>query len=86
MTSKQRAKLRALANSIEPIILIGKEGITDNLLKQVDDALTARELIKGQHTEALRAFSKRSAAFAGGKDGGGACAVHRQKIRAIPPQ
>ena len=47
MTSKQRAKLRALANSIEPIILIGKEGITDNLLKQVDDALTARELIKG---------------------------------------
>ncbi len=47
MTSKQRARLRAMANSIQPILLIGKGGITDNLLKQADDALTARELIKG---------------------------------------
>ena len=47
MTSKQRAKLRAMANSLEPIIFIGKEGITENLLRQVEDALVARELVKG---------------------------------------
>lgn len=46
ITSKERAKLRALANSIETILQIGKGGITDNLIKQVDEALTARQLIK----------------------------------------
>ena len=46
MTSKQRAFLRSLANSITPIFQIGKNGISDNLIKQVDDALEARELIK----------------------------------------
>ena len=47
MTSSERAKLRGIANGLEPIIHIGKEGITPALLKQADDALTARELIKG---------------------------------------
>ena len=47
ITSKQRAYLRSLANPLEPILHVGKEGIGDNLLKQADDALTARELIKG---------------------------------------
>ncbi len=46
MTSKDRAQLRSLANTIEPIFQIGKSGISDNLIKQVDDALEARELIK----------------------------------------
>ncbi len=46
MTSKQRAYLRGLANTIEPIFQVGKSGITDNFIKQVDDALEARELIK----------------------------------------
>ena len=46
MTSKQRAKLRGLANTIDTIFQIGKGGVTDALIKQVDDALTARELIK----------------------------------------
>ncbi len=46
MTSKERAALRARANSLEPIIQIGKEGISDNLISQIDDALDARELIK----------------------------------------
>ncbi len=46
MTSKQRAYLRSLANSITAILQIGKNGINDNLIKQVDDALEARELIK----------------------------------------
>ena len=46
LTSKQRAQLRGLANGIDTIVHIGKDGITDNLVKQTDDALEARELIK----------------------------------------
>ena len=45
-TTKQRAQLRALANPLEVILQVGKGGIIDTLVKQVDDALTARELIK----------------------------------------
>ena len=46
LTGKQRAQLRAMANELEPIVHIGKEGIGDNLVKQANDALEARELIK----------------------------------------
>lgn len=46
MTSKERAQWRAKANSLEPVIQIGKDGIGPNLVTQVDDALDARELIK----------------------------------------
>ena len=46
LTSKQRAQLRGIANSIDTIVHIGKDGINDNLIKQANDALEARELIK----------------------------------------
>lgn len=46
MTSKERAAWRAKANSLEPVIQLGKEGISDNLITQIDDTLDARELIK----------------------------------------
>ena len=46
MTSKQRAKLRSMANSLETIMQIGKGGINENTYKAVEDALLARELIK----------------------------------------
>ena len=46
MTTRQRAALRAMCNTMEPILHIGKEGINDNLVKQCWDALEARELIK----------------------------------------
>ena len=46
MTSKERAYLRGLANTIDAIFQIGKGGISDVLLEQLDKALEARELIK----------------------------------------
>ena len=46
LTSKQRARLRACANQTETILQIGKDGINEKLIVQVEDALTARELIK----------------------------------------
>ena len=51
LTSKQRAQLRGLANSIDTILIVGKDGIGDNLVKQANDALEARELIKGRVLE-----------------------------------
>ena len=46
LTSKQRAQLRSIANGIDTIVHIGKDGINDNLVKQANDALEAREIIK----------------------------------------
>lgn len=46
LNSRQRAQLRGLANSLETILQIGKSGISENTIKQADDALEARELIK----------------------------------------
>ena len=46
MTSKQRAYLRSLAINIHPILQIGKFGLSDNTIKQINDVLEARELIK----------------------------------------
>ncbi len=46
ITSKQRAKLRSLANNIDTIFQIGKGGIGENFLKQMTDALEAREIVK----------------------------------------
>lgn len=46
LTSKQRAKLRGLANSIPALYQVGKDGITENMLRQFSDALEANELIK----------------------------------------
>ena len=51
LTSKQRAQLRGLANTIDTILIIGKDGIGENLVRQADGALEARELIKGRVLE-----------------------------------
>ena len=51
LTSKQRAQLRALANNIDTILIVGKDGIGENLVRQADGALEARELIKGRVLE-----------------------------------
>ena len=46
MTGKERAAFRAQANHLEPLFQVGKGGMSDALIKQTDDALRARELIK----------------------------------------
>lgn len=46
ITSKQRSYLRGLANTMDPIFQVGKNGVEDTFLKQVEDALKKRELIK----------------------------------------
>ena len=47
ITTKQRAKLRGMANTMEVILYVGKEGVTPMVIAQAGDALKARELIKG---------------------------------------
>lgn len=51
LTSKQRAYLRGIANSIDTILMVGKGSITDQVVKQAEDALYAREIIKGKVLE-----------------------------------
>lgn len=51
LTSKQRAQLRGMAMSLDTIIQVGKGGINDALVASVNDALRARELIKGRVLE-----------------------------------
>lgn len=46
LTGKQRGYLRGLANTVPPIFQVGKGGVNENMVKQFNDALEARELIK----------------------------------------
>ena len=48
MNSKERSYLRKEARKMQPIIHIGKDGMSDNIVTQVKDAIKARELIKGK--------------------------------------
>ena len=58
LTSKTRAYLRALANPIDTILIIGKGGMSGEIIKQADDALTKRELIKGRVLETANMSAK----------------------------
>ena len=51
LTSKQRAELRAQASSLDTILIVGKNGLSENLISQAEMALSARELIKGRVLE-----------------------------------
>ena len=46
LTGKQKRYLRSLAHNIDPIFQIGKAGINDNMISQIDETLENRELIK----------------------------------------
>ena len=51
LTSKERAELRARANSLDTTLMVGKGGVTDALIAEADNQLTARELVKGKVLE-----------------------------------
>ena len=46
LNSKQRAQLRAEANGLDPIFQIGKEGVTESVIAQIEDTFNTRELFK----------------------------------------
>ena len=51
LTSKERAELRAQANAIDTTLIVGKEGVTETVIAEAENQLTARELIKGKVLE-----------------------------------
>ena len=63
MTSKERAALRAIANTYETILYVGKNGIGNEVIKQADGALTAREIFKGKVLETAEENVREIATF-----------------------
>ena len=61
LNSRQRAQLRGLANSLDTIFQVGKCGVSENTVKQVSDALEARELIKLRVLETSPVSSREAA-------------------------
>lgn len=61
LTSKQRAKLRSMANSMDTILQVGKDGISEQTIKSIDEALEARELIKCRVLETSPTSSRETA-------------------------
>ena len=51
LTSKERAELRAQANTIDTTLMVGKSGVTDAVIAEAENLLTARELVKGKVLE-----------------------------------
>ena len=51
LTSKDRAELRAKANTIDTTLIVGKSGVTDSVIAEAENLLTARELVKGKVLE-----------------------------------
>ena len=51
LTSKERAELRAQATNIDTTLIIGKSGVTDSVIAEAENLLTARELVKGKVLE-----------------------------------
>ncbi len=51
LTSKERAELRAQANSLETTLMVGKGGVTEGVIAEAENLLTARELVKGKVLE-----------------------------------
>ena len=51
LTSKERAELRSRANTLETTLMVGKSGVTDAVIAEAENLLTARELVKGKVLE-----------------------------------
>ena len=51
LTSKERAELRSQANGIDTTLMVGKSGVTEAVIAEAENLLTARELVKGKVLE-----------------------------------
>ena len=51
LTSKERADLRAMATNIDTTLMVGKSGVTETVIAEAENLLTARELVKGKVLE-----------------------------------
>ena len=74
LTSKQRAYLRGLANPIDTILIVGKDGVTPNVTAQAAGALKARELVKGKVLESAMLTARE------------ACGILAERCKAEPVQ
>ena len=61
LKGKQRAYLRSIANTLKPITQIGKDGVTESFLEQLDSMLTSREIVKVTILETAGLDSKEAA-------------------------
>jgi RNA-binding protein len=61
LTPRQRAQLRSLAHPLKPVMHIGKEGITENALRSLQDAFNSRELLKVKVLQAAAPLTAREA-------------------------
>ena len=61
LTSKQRAHLKSLAHPLKPILQIGREGVTDAVVRTVMEAFNTRELLKVKVLEAAPAPARETA-------------------------
>ncbi len=61
LNSRQRAQLRGLANGISPVVMLGKDGMSEQITKQTDEVLEARELIKIKRLESCPCSAREAA-------------------------
>lgn len=80
LNSKQRAHLRSIAQSYDPIFFIGKLGITDEIITQLENAINARELIKIGVQESCEYNSREAADIIAPKLGADVVAVIGRKF------
>ena len=69
LTSSQRAQLKSLAMSLDPVVMVGKNGITDNVVTEAVKNLKAHELIKGKVLDTALMSSKEVLAELAGRCG-----------------
>lgn len=83
LTSKQRAALRAMGNGLDTIFQVGKGGIGEETVRQISNALEARELIKGPRVGKQRVYGERGRRCACCRDRGGRGFGDRQPFYAV---
>lgn len=84
LTKKQIKQLRGMANKLNPIVQVGKNDLSENAIKQADDIIERRELIKGSVLDGSGLTAKEAGEL-GRAARCGACAGDRQPVRDLPP-